>query len=316
MTTCRRLLPAVLACALLAAAFGVPARSQMTIETAAKPTVGIAEQDDPMFSDPRFKALKITHARIDAAWDVLRDPAQAAAFDAYLQAAHQDNIDVLVTFDHSRRDGRALINPTPAQMVTEMQKIRKRWPWVHEFSTWNEVNIAKHPDIVARWWMAMTKACPTCTILGGDLLDRSTMSNRPKDAIVSIKLWLKGFFKVTKGRQPAVWGLHNYTDANNFRTDVTAAMLTLVKGRVWFTETGGLVARHNHSPFRLPEGLGHAANAIKFILTKLDRLSSRIQRVYLYQWDGAATTWDSAFVNGQGAARPSLTYLSRFLTGK
>jgi Glycosyl hydrolase catalytic core len=308
----RRLSLALLACALLVAAIGVPAHSQSTT----KPAIGIAEQIAPMFGDPRFKELKITHARIDTAWDVLRDPAQTTAFDAYLQAAHQDNVDVLITFDHSRLENRKSINPTPAQLVAVMQQIRKRWPWVHEFSTWNEVNIAKHPDTVAKWWMAMKHACPTCTVLGGDLLDRSTVSNKPKDAIVSIKVWLKGFLKVTKGRQPAIWGLHNYTDANNFRTDVTTAMLAAVKGRVWLTETGGLVARHNHSPFKLPQGLGHAANATKFILTKLDRVSSRIQRVYLYQWDGATTTWDSGLINGQGMPRPSLTYLRRFLTGK
>jgi hypothetical protein len=310
----RRLLLFVilLAAAALAASGGAPAQSQ----TVSGPTIGIAEEIAPMFSDPRFKQLNITHARIDVAWDVLHDPVQTAGFDAYLQAAHQDNVDVLVTFDHSRRDGHKSINPTPAQLVAEMQKIRKRWPWVHEFSAWNEVNISKHPATVAKWWMALSAACPTCTILGGELLDRSAVSNTPKDAKVSIDVWVKGFLKATGGRQPKVWGLHNYTDANLFRTDVTQAMLAAVKGRIWFTETGGIVARHNHSPFKLPQGLGHATNATKFILTKLDRLSSRIQRVYLYQWDGAATSWDSAFINAQGATRPSLVYLRQFLTGK
>jgi hypothetical protein len=309
----RRLLPAALiACALIAAAVGAPAQSQSTT----KPTIGIAEQIAPMFSDPRFKELGITHARIDLAWDVLQDPAQSTVLNTYLQAAHQDNVDVLITFDHSRRDGLKSINPTPGQLVAVMKAIRRFWPWVHEFSAWNEVNIAKRPAMVAKWWMALKNACPTCTILGGDLLDRSAVSNKPKRSIASIKVWLRGFFKATKGRQPAVWGLHNYTDANNFRTSVTRAMLAAVRGKVWFTETGGLVARHNHSPFKLPQGVGHAATATRFILTRLDRVSSRIQRVYLYQWDGAATSWDSALVTSAGAPRPSLTYLRRFLTGR
>ncbi len=313
MTKRLLLLLAVLAL-LVAAALptsGAPAQTSPTM-----PVIGIAEQIAPMFGDPRFKVLTVTHARIDTAWDVLHFPDQAAAFGTYLQAAHQDNVDVLVTFDHSRIASRKSINPTPAQLVAEMQKIRKRWPWVKEFSAWNEVNISKHSDQVAKWWMALSHACPTCTVLGGDLLDRSATSDKPKDAKASIDFWIKGFLKATNGRQPKVWGLHNYTDANKFRTDGTTAMLAAVKGKIWFTETGGLVARHNHSPFKLPEGVPHATNAIKFILTKLDRLDPRIQRVYLYQWDGANTSWDSAFVNAQGVSRPSLTYLRRFLTGK
>ncbi len=120
-----------------------------------------------------FQELGLTHARIDLAWDVLRDAGQRAAADAYMQSARDHSIDVLITFDRSRRAGRASVNPTSAQFAAELKAMRKRWPWVHEFSTWNEVNIAKHPDTVAKWWLALTRACPSCTILGADLLDRS-----------------------------------------------------------------------------------------------------------------------------------------------
>jgi hypothetical protein len=279
-------------------------------------TVGIAEQLPNVFTDPRFLALKVTHARIDVAWDVLQDGGQKAAINAYMQAAHKAKVDVLVTFDHSRRKGKASVNPTTTQLVAQMKAMRKLWPWVNEFSTWNEVNISKQAPIVAKWWMALTKACPTCTVLGADLLDRSATSDSPSATKSSIDRWVKSFLKTTHGKQPKVWGLHNYIDANLARTSGTRALLAAVKGRVWFTETGGLVARSNGSKFKLAQGFTHATNATKFILTKLDRVSSRVQRVYLYQWSEDTKTWDSAFVNSKGGTRPSLTYLREYLKAR
>jgi hypothetical protein len=312
--TKRLALPVALLLAVLAALTSLPAAAPAA--SSQHVTVGIAEQLPAVFTDPRFTALHVTHARIDMAWDVLHDPGQKAAADAYMQAALKDNVDVLVTFDHSRRPKHASINPTSTQLVAEMKAMRRRWPWVHEFSTWNEVNISKQPDRVAKWWLALTKACPTCTILGADLLDRSATSDTPSATASSIHRWVSGFLKATHGKQPKVWGLHNYIDANKRRTSGTRSLLSAVKGRVWFTETGGLVSRHNGSKFTLPQGFTHATNATKFILTKLDRVSSRVQRVYLYQWTESTKTWDSAFVNSAGGARSSLTYLRKHLTGR
>ena len=43
--------------------------------------------------------------------------------------------------------------------------------------------------------------------------------------------------------EPRYWGMHNYIDANRLRTTGTRRMLRAVKGQIWFTETGGIVAR-------------------------------------------------------------------------
>jgi hypothetical protein len=291
----------------------VPVALAPAAPSPSKPVIGIADQVPAVFSDPHFQELGLTHARIDLAWDVLRDAGQRAPADAYMQSAHDHNVDVLVTFDRSRRAGRASVNPTPAQFAAELKAMRKRWPWVHEFSTWNEVNIGKRPATVANWWLALTKACPSCTILGADLLDRSATSASPSAVANSLRIWIDGFLEATGGRQPTVWGLHNYIDANNGRTTVTRAVLSLVKGRIWFTETGGLVSRHNGSKFKIPQGLAHAAATTKFILTRLDAVSLRVDRSYLYQWTKAGTTWDSAFTDGHGQPRASLSYLRQFL---
>ena len=94
-------------------------------------------------------------------------------------------------------------------MATSLKDLRKRYPFVKEFATWNEANINKKPETVARWWLAMRKACPTCTILGADLLDRSNVGT-----------WAQRFVKAAK-RTPKVWGLHNYVDANRLKTTGT-----------------------------------------------------------------------------------------------
>jgi hypothetical protein len=211
----------------------------------------------------------------------------------------------LVTFDRS--PARPRYNPTPAQMAGALRGLRARYPFLSDFSTWNEANINKRPEIVARWYLALRRACPKCTLLGADLLDR--------DNIVK---WAKTF--VTSARRtPKAWGLHNYIDANRMTTKTTRSLLRSVGGAVWFTETGGVVSRANGSTVRFPMSAARAANVTRFIFDKLVKLSPRIQRVYLYHWDtglGGGATWDSGFVGPDGAERPALAVLRTILTAQ
>jgi hypothetical protein len=159
----------------------------------------------------------------------------------------------------------------------------------------------------------MRKACPTCTILGADLLDRGNVGT-----------WAKRFVKAA-GRTPKVWGLHNYDDANLLRTTGTRKLLGAVKGAVWFTETGGVVSRNNNSAVKFPTGATHAAKATKFVFSTLAKLSPRVQRVYIYHWNtglASATagtgatderTWDSGLIGPDGRPRPALAVLQGLL---
>ena len=70
-------------------------------------------------------------------------------------------------------------------------------------------------------------------------------------------------------RSPRYWGLHNYVDANRRRTRGTRRLLRAVKGLVWFTETGGIVARHNPHRITFPESAHHAAVATRFVFRRL-----------------------------------------------
>jgi hypothetical protein len=272
----------------------VPAAAQ------ARVGIGIADQKPDMFSDPRYDALGIRYARLNLRWDVLSDAGATAALDTWMAGAQATGARPLVTFDRS--PARPSYNPTPAQMASALKRLRARYPQLKDVSTWNEANLSKKPELVARWYLALRKACPTCTVLGVDLVDHGNAVS-----------WAQRFVKAAK-RTPRVWGLHNYVDANRMTTTSTRALLKAVGGNLWFTETGGVVARHNGSGVAFPTSPTRAAQVTSFIFNRLATISPRIQRVYLYHWDtgleaGGAATWDSGFVGPDGEARPALGVL-------
>jgi hypothetical protein len=260
--------------------------------------IGIADNKADMFGDPRFQALHLRHARIDLRWDVFSDAAATAQLHRWMTGARATGAGPLVTFDRSPR--RPSYNPTPQQLAGTLKALRAKYPFVKDFSSWNEANMNKKPQLVARWWLALRKACPTCTVLGTDLLDKKNMVP-----------WAQRFVKAAK-RTPKAWGLHNYVDANRLSTTTTKRLLGAVGGNFWFTETGGIVRRANGSTLVFPTGPARAAKVTRFIFQKLARVSPRVQRVYLYHWDtgvGGGPTWDSGFVGPDGRARPALGVL-------
>ena len=264
--------------------------------------IGIADQKADMFSDPRFLELGIKRARIDLAYDVLLDSGQTAELDQWMAAAQADGVQVLVTFDRSRRPGRKSFRPDTYSLVKQFNRLRARYPFVKEWVTWNEPNLSQTPTRTARQWLALRKACPTCTVVAADLVDRPNLGR-----------WAKAFVKAAH-RQPPVWGLHNYADANQYTPRATKTLLKAVKGKIWFTETGGVVRRNNGSNVKYRgESLTHAAKAVSYIFTKLARLSSRIQRVYLFHWNGRNSSWDSALISPNGSERPAFAVLANEL---
>src|SRR3954451_3906718 len=292
----RRTLTVLLLAVLALAALGGASAAQ------AKVAVGIADNKSDMSTDPRFTGLKVKYARVMVPYDAMHDFKLRTWLDGWMAGAKADGARPLVTFDRSRK--RTSHNPSAAQMATSLKDVHKRYPFVTEFATWNEANINKRPETVARWWTAMRKACPTCTILGADLLDRGNVGS-----------WAKRFVKAAR-RTPKVWGLHNYTDANTLKTTGTRKLLGAVKGPVWFTETGGVVSRNNGSGIKFTTSASHAALATKFVFKTLARVSPRVQRVYLYHWNtgaGDGRTWDSGLIGPDDQGRPALSVLESFL---
>jgi hypothetical protein len=288
----------LLALLVAAAAAASPADAKLRLSD-----VGIADQKANMFSSPYFAQLGVKRARIDLAYDVLLDAGQTAALDAWMAGARATGSKVLVTFDRSRRPGRKRFRPDTASLVKQFKRLRARYPFVKEWVTWNEPNLSQTASRTARQWLALRKACRSCTILAADLVDRPNIAR-----------WAKAFVK-TAHRQPPIWGLHNYADANQYTPRATKALLKAVKGKVWFTETGGVVRRRNGSSVKYTgESLTHAAKAIDYIFNKLAKLSSRVQRVYVFHWDGGKNErWDSALISANGTPRPSYAVLANVL---
>src|SRR5690349_17793774 len=173
MPSIRRLLPLIL----LAAALAAPTAADAMIRAS---DVGIADQKPDMFSDPRFTQLGIKRARIDVAYDVLLDADQTAALDQWMSAAQAAGVQVLVTFDRSRRPGRKSFRPDTYSLVKQFNRLRARYPFVKEWVTWNEPNLSQTATRTARQWLALKKACPTCTIVAADLVDRPNLARWAK----------------------------------------------------------------------------------------------------------------------------------------
>jgi hypothetical protein len=271
--------------------------------------IGIGDQKPAMFSDPLFTGLGIRDARIGVAWDALHHGWQRRPLDEWMNAARAAGVRPLVTFDHSRVTGRSRILPRPERLARELRLFRKRYPWVRQFASWNEANYCgektcHRPELVAAYYRALKKACPSCRILAAELLD-----------VPGMTAWVKAF--VRKSRlQPRYWGLHNYLDANRLRTSGTRELLRATTGEIWFTETGGIVKRRNRSKVTFPESAKHAAVATRWVFDKLVPLSPRrIRRVYIYHWNPSTRhdSWDSALVGINGKPRPAFRVLQRVL---
>jgi len=274
----------------------------------AAPLVGIGEQNPSMFSDPRWRALGLKDVRVIAGYDALHSDWQRADLDAYMAAAHAAGARVLLGFGHSRTEGKEDHLPSVATFTKEFRAFRARYPWVKDYLTWNEANICgqptcKNPERAARFYMSIRRYCKGCRIVAADVLDGSKLVS-----------WVKRFAHVV-GTTKVIWGLHNYIDANRFRTRGTRALLKATKGEVWFTETGGIVKRKQNAQVPLPASPEHAAEAARWVF-RLAALSSRIKRIYFYHWSpptSPGATWDSALVDATGAPRPAYAVIQNWL---
>jgi hypothetical protein len=273
------------------------------------PFVGISDQDPQTFSDSRFTALGMRYARLITPWNsIFTEPDR---LDAWLQAAKSAGIEPLVAFNYKRGDvcpARPCTLPSVAQYTAAFKAFYAKYPWVRSYQPWNEANhqsqpTGKNPKRAAQYYNVVRSRCHGCTITAADVLDAT-----------NLKRWIGTFLKYAKGK-PRLWGLHNYTDTNRFRSTGTKTMLKLVKGQLWLTETGGIVAFTTAGgKVALRHDEKRARRAIDYLF-RLARTSKRITRVYVYQWRKTQTgdRFDAGLVAPDDTARPSLAALRRQL---
>ena len=270
--------------------------------------IGIADQKPNMFVDPRFAELGIRHARLAVGWDVLTNRRSAEELQTWLAHAQASGVEPLISFMHSRGANRHA-TPTPARLQYEFRRLRKLYPWVTTYATWNEANhcgepLCHRPKTAAAYYKVLRRECPTCTILAPEVLDMPDMGR-----------WVRQFTRHL-GFTPRLWGLHNYVEANRFRTSRLRELVRATRGaEIWLTEVGGLVRRDNNSRTRIPEGARHAGEVTRFIFDDVVPRNPEITRVYIYHWNSSSRrdTWDSALIAPGGRERSALHVLSRVL---
>jgi hypothetical protein len=273
-----------------------------TTKAPSEKAVGIGDQGFAFFAAPLFRSLNVDKARKVVPWDAMRLPDERALTDQWLAGARKAGVEPFVTFGASRVKPETL--PSVARFREAVRAFRKRYPQVRAYAPWNEINhvsqpTADHPERAAAYYDVVRDACPDCTVLAADVLDQAGMPR-----------YVKRFRAAVKGATPQLWGLHNYSDTNRFRTKGTRQMLRAVPGEIWVTETGG-VARFGRS---FPFDLKRQARALAYTFKLLD-LSPRIRRLYLYNWTGspAGARFDAGVTNADGSPRPAYETLKREL---
>jgi hypothetical protein len=290
--------------AALTAALAVPAGAQAA-------SVGISDQQPGTFTNPQYAPLKMREARYITPYDVMGNAQERADLDAWIKAARAAHQKILVSFEHSYQGSKAKKLPSVSAYTKELKKFKKAYPSVKEISPWNEVNrkifpvgdgsyqgqpTYKSPKRVAQYYMAARKVFTGSkyTIVGVDLLDQQSVKSTVR--------YLKSFLRYAHPR-PKVIGLHNYSDTNRFSGSRTKAILGAFSGKVWLTETGGIVKLGTSFGY----SLSRASKALGCMFT-LAKSNKRIQRLYVYQFNPAAdpqtARFDAGLINPDGSARP------------
>jgi hypothetical protein len=278
-------------------------------------TVGLGDQSWNTFRDGHFTDLGLRRVRVVTPWNVALTRGNRLWLDEYLTAARAAGTEPLVSFGAahpSRCPARPCKLPTTRQFDRAFRAFRARWPWVRTIGVWNEANhrsqpTFRFPEQAARYFNIVRKRCRGCRVVAADVIDDANMVR-----------WLGRFKAVAHGAR--LWGLHNYRDGNprrGQRYGGTKLLLQTVRGKVWLTETGGIVR------FVLPDGRTlfpyserRANVAIGRVLRLAKEYRRRIERLYVYHWraDAFNNRFDAGLLGEDGVPRASYFTLKRWLS--
>jgi Glycosyl hydrolase catalytic core len=292
---------------LLAALVAVPAAQ-------AKVRVGLSEQSPAMFDQANWTQLKLKRVRYILPWDYAKSAGNHAEVTSFMNAARAHRQEVLVTFSATRgcfvnnrysKKKKACKAPSQAAYKAAVKGFRKEFKYAKTFTPWNEVNHVSQPTyrkpaLAAKYYKSLKSVCKGCTVMAADLLDSS-----------DVKTYLRKFLRASKGAG-RIWGLHNYKDVNRHQSKGVKNVLSVVKGQVWLTETGGIV---NFKP-SFKYNLKRAASATRYMFT-LARRYSRVKRIYVYRYFGEprSARFDAGLVNPDGSARPAFKQFKKSIKG-
>jgi hypothetical protein len=289
----------------------------LAVDADAAVRVGFGDQDPQTFHDQRFRELRIKRARVIVPWNVALRRRDRRRFAAWLEAARSRRVEPLVSFSAatgSRCPRRRCYLPSLRRYRHAFRVFHRRFRSVRVISPWNEANhrsqpTFKRPGQAARYYNVVRKYCRRCTVVAADVIDERNMVR-----------WLRAFKR--RAKRPRIWGLHNYRDTNRRRGQRyggTRRLLRTVRGKVWLTETGGIVK------FVLPDGRTlfprserRANSSVRRMLRLAKRYRRRVKRLYVYHWRQPAgrNRFDAGVVRASGEPRPAYRTLRRALRGR
>jgi hypothetical protein len=283
--------------------------------------LGISEQSAAMFASPPWQSLGLKRVRYIVPWDWATTTWQQGEVDAYVRAARASGQDVLVTFTAHRgcfdggRYSRSSVCAAPSASAYRkaFRAFDDRYPWVRTYSAWNEVNHVSQPTfakprLAVRYYRVLRRESRRrqFRVLAADVLDTANMHR-----------YLRAFLRRAPGR-PRLWGLHNYQDVNHRTSVDTRTMLETVPGKVWLTETNGIVKFGASGHFDYSESRAARCTRWMFKLanrfdTKRRGMRSKITRLFVYQWFGAprGARFDAGLVDPDGTPRRAYSVVRR-----
>ncbi|HEX3692011.1 MAG TPA: hypothetical protein VHU13_01600 [Solirubrobacteraceae bacterium] len=271
---------------------------------------GLADYEARNFSDPRVGELGIHLARDVVPWDVALRKSGRIGMSEWLKAARAHRLIPFITFESASNGHRA---PSPGQYLHAFLAFRKLYPWVKEFSPWDEANhssqpIYRNPHLGAEYYDELAAHCSGCLVTAPDLLDSDANFER----------WALEFAHYAHP-YPKVWPFNPYTSVSVNSSSRIEQMLSAVRGQIWFSEVGGVVWWKFRGRL-IYHGPAYAARVTHTIFD-LARLSPRIDRIYYYHWRSPGipghaphkARWDSGLIDPYGKARPALWVVAELL---
>lgn len=301
--------PAPAVAAVLSAAPSAPVAETRIAALPDGPLIGLADNRPETIFDKRFERSGIRRMRVQVPFDdIARGGLRVRYLDSWLETARGHGIEPLVAFYRSARSPDLL--PSVETFRRNFRLLRRRYPWVRYFSTWDEANFpgaqptGDSPRRTALYYRALRDECSEdrCTVITpGFRADGSAHST-----------WWLSEFKRHIGRGPHIWGLVAHPDVNRFGSDLTRAFLRQTSGPVWVTEVGAV----NFFGRGLRPSIPRQTRAMHYLMEEYPRVSERIERMYVYHWRAAAgnTQWDSALLSVDGRPRPAYRIFRDALT--
>ena len=260
---------ALLVALLVIGALGLPALA------AAKPVLAVGDQKASMFADPRFRWLNIRHSRLVVSWRVEQTRWERELVAQWIDGARRAGVRPLIAFGHVWGGKRRAELPSVKEFTRTVADFRKRYPWVRDYTPWNEANhcsqpTCNHPERAAAYYNVLRAQLQ-------ELHDRRRRRARPAAT------WSRGCAR-SAATPRATRGCGACTTTSTPIACAPPAPSTCssaVKGTIWMTETGGIVRRTHYKQqiAGFEESPAHAATATAWILRLANRYHARPPRV-------------------------------------